>query len=406
MHSHFRRCFNQAFSKGLYQSFMEELSRRVGTRIDFRVAETPVFIPDDLRERLVLAARGILAQLCDPARLEAMKKAIPPELDTPGMSGLPSFAQIDFAAVRAPDGTLVPRLIELQGFPSLTALMVIMRDVWNETLRRLPGLDLCWSSWFSDLDRAAFLELARRTIVGDQDPKTVVLMDLDPPSQKTYPDFEATKLLFGVETICPTSVVRQGRRLLRKVNGGLVPIRRIYNRVVFDELHRKGLELPFRYDEDLDVEWTPHPNWYWAWSKYSVPFLDHPAVPRAKFLSDLDPIPEDLSGYVLKPLFSFAGGGVKVAPTASDVGSIPKEERCNWCLQERVKYEPALQTPDGAGVKVEIRLMLLKPDDLEMPVIAQNLCRLSRGLMLGVDFNKEFDWVGGTIGLWPEDRHT
>ena len=401
MDSRFRSIYNNAFSNRFYQGYASDLSHRLGSAFEFRLAETPVFIPDGLRRLLEVVATDIMGQLADPARLALMKAAIPAQWDAPGMSSLPSFTQLDFAVVRADDGSLSPRLIELQGFPSLTAMQVIMRDVWDENLAAIEGLAHPWSCWFGGLDRESFLALARRTIVGDQDPETVVLLDLDPQSQKTYPDFAATKLLFGVDAVCPTALVKRGRRLFRSVDGRTVPVLRIYHRVVFDELIQKRVAMPFDYREELDVEWSPHPNWYWTWSKHSIPLLDHPSVPRAVLLSDLAGIPADLSRYVLKPLFSFAGGGVRVGPSERDILSVPDVERGSWCLQERVEYAPALITPAGAGVKVEIRLMFLRPDDAVSPVLAQNLCRLSRGLMMGVDYNKDFDWVGASVGLWP-----
>jgi hypothetical protein len=268
-------------------------------------------------------------------------------------------------------------------------------------METMPGLSYGWSCWFSGYDRDGFLQLARETIVGRHDPAEVILMDLDPPLQKTYPDFAATKLLFDVDPVDPTSLTRRGKQLFRRAGGRELPVRRIYNRVVFDELLKKGAALPFDHRDALDVEWAPHPNWYWVWSKYSLPFLDHPAVPRATFLSDLDRVPKDLSGYVLKPLFSFAGGGVNVEPTAKDIDSIPPAERSAWCLQEKIEYAGAIPAPDGGGVKVEIRMMFLRPDDEPKPILAQNLVRLSRGKMLGVDFNKDFTWVGSSIGLYP-----
>jgi len=222
-----------------------------------------------------------------------------------------------------------------------------------------------------------------------------VLMDIDPPRQKTYPDFAATKLLFGVDAIDPRELTRRGKKLYR----GGSEVRRIYNRVVFDELISKGIELPFDYRDELDVEWAPHPNWYWVWSKYSLPFLRHPSVPRATFVSELERIPDDLSRYVLKPLFSFAGGGVNIEPTRADLDAIPEADRHAWCLQEKIEYEPALQAADGGGVKVELRMMFLRPDGEQKPILAQNLVRLSRGKMLGVDFNKDFTWVGSSVAL-------
>lgn len=396
MDSQFRRLFNAQITDDLYAWYKSELSRRLGCEFEFRLAESPLFLSDDFKQRAVESANAIVDQLSDPALIEKMKAAIPARWNTPGMDALPNLAQVDFAVVRAADGTLVPKLIELQGFPSLTSLQVIQRDVWKDTLARMDGLDLAWSCWYSGYDRESFLDLARRTIVGMHDPAEVILMDIDPPRQKTFPDFAATKLLFGVDPVDPTSLVKRGRALFR-ADG--TPVRRIYNRVVFDELIAKGIELPFDYREELDVEWAPHPNWYWVWSKYSLPFLDHESVPRATFLSDLERVPEDLSRYVLKPLFSFAGGGVNVDPTRADVEAIPAGERHAWCLQEKIDYEPALEAAGGGGVKMEIRMMFLRPDDEPKPILAQNLVRLSRGKMLGVDFNKQFTWVGSSVGL-------
>jgi len=389
----YRARFNAQITTELYDWYQRELSGRLGAQFEFRLAESPLFLPDDFKARLTGAAQDIVEQLSDPARIARMKAAIPARWDTPGMDVLPNFTQVDFAVVRE-NGALVPKLIELQGFPSLTSLQVIQRDVWRETLAKMDGLDREWSCWYSGLDRTAFLDLARRTIVGDHDPAEVILMDLEPPRQKTYVDFAATKLLFGVDAVDPRELTRRGRALYR----GTTQIKRIYNRVVFDELIKVGAEIPFDYRDELDVEWAPHPNWYWVWSKYSLPFLNHPSVPKATFVSDVRSL---LENCVLKPLFSFAGGGVNVDPTQADLDAIPEAERHNWCVQEKIEYEPALQAADGGGVKIEIRMMFLRPDDQVKPVLAQNLVRLSRGKMLGVDFNKQFTWVGSSIALSP-----
>jgi len=394
MDPRFRPLFNSQYTPALYENYVRDLSRRLDCTFEFRLAETPLFLPEDFTRRATESANAIVQQLSNPALIEQMKAAIPERWNTPGMDALPNFAQVDFAVVRE-NGTLVPKLIELQGFPSLTSFQIVQRDAWVDALANMNGLDRDWSCWFSDYDRASFLDLARRTIAGDHDPAEVILMDLDPPRQKTYPDFAATKLLFGVDAVDPTTLTKRGTQLFR----GNTRVRRIYNRVVFDELISKGVALPFDYHDELDVEWAPHPNWYWVWSKYSLPFLRHESVPRATFVSDLHAIPDDLSRYVLKPLFSFAGGGVNVEPTRADVEAIPERERHAWCLQEKIEYEPALQAADGGGVKIEIRLMFLRPDNEPKPILAQNLIRLSRGKMLGVDFNKQFTWVGSSVGL-------
>jgi hypothetical protein len=223
-----------------------------------------------------------------------------------------------------------------------------------------------------------------------------------PEEQKTAIDFSATRVLLGVDAVDPRSLVKEGKRLFRVKDGRRLPVRRIYNRIVFDELIKKGVALPFDFRDELDVRWVPHPNWYWTWSKYSLPLLAHETVPKATYLSELDAVPKDLTErYVLKPLFSFAGGGVNVDPKPEDLARIPRGERGSWCLQEKIAYDPCLLAVDGGGVKVEVRMMFFRPDADETPTLSLNLCRLSRGRMLGVDFNKDFTWVGSSVALQP-----
>ncbi len=401
MHPAYRAAFNAAFTDALASSYAEDLVRRAGREPGFRLAETPVFLTDALTAALEDGARAIVAQLAEPEALVRMKRAIPERWATPGMDALPSLAQVDFAIVKGDDGRLVPRLIELQGFPSLSAFEVLQADAWSDALSRVSGLpEGPWSPYFSGLSRARLLDLFRRTIVGDADPEEVVLLDLEPEEQKTAIDFHATRLLLGVDALDPRMLVKEGRRLFRVKDGRRIPVRRIYNRIVFDELIRKDAALPFDFREDLDVRWVPHPNWYWTWSKYSLPLLSHATVPKARYLSEVEAVPKDLTErYVLKPLFSFAGGGVNVDPTPVDLERIPGSERGSWCLQEKIAYDPCLLAADGGGVKVEIRMMFFRPDGDAAPTLGLNLCRLSRGKMLGVDFNKDFTWVGSSVAL-------
>ncbi len=405
MHPVFRTAYNAAFTAELHERLRSMLVDRIGVAPAFPLAETPVFLTEELAESLARTAREIVAQLAEPARTKQMLKAIPSRWNVPGMDAFPSLLQVDLAVVRE-DGRLVPKLIELQGFPSLSAFEVFQAEAWSDCLQGIPGLpEGSWSPYFSGLDRDRFVDLFRRVVLGKRDPENVVLMDLFPERQKTWVDFAATTRLLGVEPVCPTSLEKEGRRLYRRKDGRRIPVERIYNRVVFDELIREGSTLPFDFRDDLDVEWVPHPNWYWVYSKYSLPLLDHPAVPKATYLSDLPDVPPDLTErFVLKPLFSFAGGGVNVEPTRRDLESIPDGERDRWCLQEKIAYDPCLVAGDGGGVKVEIRMMFYRPHDDAGPadaVLGLNLCRLSRGKMLGVDFNKGFTWVGSSVALCP-----
>jgi len=392
-----RPLFNAAFSQGLYDEFMQRMQAQVGP-IPFQVAETPLMMTHALRDWLARSSQEIVAQLSAPALLEKLKKAIPAHYDVPGMDPLPNCVQVDFALTNGADGAMEGRVVELQAFPSLYALMPVMSDCWAVTLNRIPGLQADWR-WSID-SPARSLELLRQTIVADVDPIECALVDINPKEQKTAPDFEATRQMFGVESVCVTELIKKGRALYRKRNGGLVQVKRIYNRMVFDELEVKKAVIPFDWNEPLELTWCSHPNWYWTWSKFALPYLNHPAVPHSRFLSDVTELPADLSRYVLKPLFSFAGAGVIVDVAPEHIERIPREQRPQWVLQEKIHYADAIRMPDGNGVKAEVRVMLARPPGAAelRPVIC--LVRLSRGKMLGVDFNRGLTWVGGSVGMW------
>jgi hypothetical protein len=399
MHPEHRRRFNAAYTDTRYHNYVRRLESGSGA-VGFRLAETPVFFEDALVRRCEVAAREIVAQLGEPARLQRMRAAVPERFACEDASALPQFAVVDFAIARDARGTLVPRVVELQGFPSLYAFEALQRDAWAAELADVfPGV--AWSAWYSDFDRDAYVDLLRRTIVGRCDPQTVVLLDIEPALQKTVCDFTATQALFGVEASDPRALVRRGTKLFRRDAANReVPVERIYNRLVGDDLARIAPLLPFDLRDDIACVWAPHPRWFWQWSKASLPFLDHEAVPRTRLLSELEELPPDLEAYVLKPLFSFAGGGVDIHPTPQACAAIAGAERSAWCLQEKITYAGALPALDASPVKVELRVMFLRPDGEDALVPATNLTRLSRGDMHGVDHNKDLTWVGSSIGLW------
>jgi hypothetical protein len=396
----YREPFNRAFSDDLFTDYRGRLESLVG-RTGFRLAETPFFMPADLRDRLEGHARSILGILGAPACVEAMQSAIPEQFRAPGVDRLPTSVQVDFAVVRNERGELDGKVVELQGFPSLYGFTLLQARAWNATLRARAGIRETLFPTFGGLDEGAAVARLRASVCADEDPDAVILLDLQPESQKTYCDFVATEKLLGVEPVCVSELVREGRRLFRKRNGRLLQVKRIYNRVVFDELEKKGVKPPFDYSEDLEVSWCPHPNWYWVWSKYSLPHISHPAVPRARLVSELEALPPDLHRYVLKPLFSFAGSGVVIDVTPEHLEGIGEAQRSEWLLQEKIDYARDLMTPDGASVAVEVRVTCLRAAaDTEITPIL-NLVRLSRGKMHGVDHNKDLKWTGSSVGLTP-----
>ena len=400
MEPRFRAAFNAAYVPERFERYARNLRERLGCEAGFRLAETPVFLPPDLVSRCERAATDIVAQLAEPGRLEQMRTAVPARFDAERRGHMPQFAVVDFGIERGADGRLEPRVVELQGFPSLLAFENVQRDAWVSELEAiLPGTE--WSCWHGGLDGPGFLALARRAIVADEDPAEVVLVDREPERQKTFCDFAATRLLFGIEACDPRALyLRRGRLYRRDAQGREIPVARIYNRLVGDELEAPDFSLPFDL-RDANVAWAPHLAWFWHWSKASLPYLDHPSVPRTRLLSDFDGASgREIGNYVLKPLFSYAGAGVNVRPTAADIAAIPAGERVRWCMQEKISYAAAFVAPDGEPVKVELRVLLVRPDDETTLVPAINLCRLSRGAMSGVDYNRDRSWVGSSIGLW------
>jgi hypothetical protein len=387
-----RQRFNASFTAERYRAFVADLQRRCGADIQFRVCETPCFFSRELMDRLAATGAELVQQLMNsPEYRRASAATIPPEFNTPREGDHPLFVQVDFGLVRRADGEVEPKLVELQAFASLYAFQRLFaqqyRDTWN-----LPGeLDV----FIAGLDDAAYDALMRRAIVAEHDPEQVILMEIDPDHQKTRPDFVETERRWGVKAVDIRSLVARGRELLYARNGRLVPIRRIYNRTIADELQRRGMRAPFDWRADLEVEWAGHPNWYFRISKFSLPWLTHPSVPRTWFLDRLPDVPADRENFVLKPLYSFAGAGVTFDPTDEDLAAIPPDRRHDYVLQERVRFTPVIETPHGA-TQVEIRVMYVWLDRLT-PVMP--LLRLGRGKMMGVDHNKNLEWVGASAAL-------
>ena len=387
-----RQQFNANYTPEKYQRFQRMMAERCGMEIPFRLCETPCFFPKALLDQMSQYGRELIQQLGGLEYRKASFAAIPPDFNVPKESPHPMFIQVDFGLVRDASGRLQPKLVELQGFPSLYAYQAILSQVYIEAF----GLDRKLQYLLGGLDWEAYQKLLRRAVVGDQDPAHVILMEIDPLHQKTLPDFLVTEQLLGVKTVDIHDIHKVGSFLFHEAGGKRFPIRRIYNRAIVDELVRKDAKLAFKFTDDLEVEWAGHPNWYFRMSKFSLPFLKHDCVPKAWFLDRVQKIPDDLENYVVKPLFSFAGLGVIINPRKEDLAQIPRERWGEYILQEKMKFEPVIETPHG-GTKAEVRIMYIWVDELT-PVMT--IIRMGRGLMMGVDQNKNMEWVGSSAGLW------
>jgi len=389
-----RKAFNSNFITEKYSRLLSDLNDGLKTPIAFRVAETPIFLTADFRDKLIAAGNDIIHTILRPDFKQLTDRAIPDKWRVANENDHPHFIALDFAVCRDEKDEIVPKLIELQGFPSLYGFQARLGDSYKSNF----DISDDWTIFFSGLDKKSYIGLLKKTILGDCEPEEVVLMDVNAPEQKTSADFYITQDLLGTPIVSLAELEQDGNTLFYKSNGEKKRIRRIYNRLIFDEIDNdpdifnKVIDLR----QPLDVEWITHPNWFYRISKFTMPFLKGDYIPKTQFLHQVKQLPTDLENYVLKPLFSFAGQGVIIDVAKSDINDIKDPE--NWILQQKVNYEPVVQSPDG-GVKAEIRLLYLWPDGYEKPLLAINLARLSRGKMIGVRYNKDFDWVGGTVAF-------
>lgn len=406
---HLRAAFNQAWTEEQFRDLIRRLELRTGATLGFPISETPCFFPQPLMQSLASTGLELVDQILNSPDAMAAANAIVPERYrpsiAPGGSGrgaeeLPTFLQVDFGLVRGDDGAIQPKLVELQAFASLYGFQLAMAEAYRDAFALPSSLEL----FLDGLDDTTYHDLIKRAIVGDNDPHEVVLMEIEPRKQKTWPDFVVTEQKWGVRAIDTSEVHREGHRLYYRRDGKATQIKRIYNRVIPDELERKHIQLPFGYGDDLEVEWAGHPAWYFRVSKFSIPFLNHPSVPETRFLDGIESLPIDRERYLLKPLFSFAGGGIIFAPTDAQIAAIPMNERKNYILQERINFTPVIETPEGPA-QAEIRIMYVRDPSTSISTAGNGLrpvlplLRMGRGKMMGVDHNKGLRWVGASAGL-------
>jgi hypothetical protein len=388
-----RAAFNAEFTPEKYAALVRCVNETEKWPADFRISETPIFLTPEFTDEVTRAATEIIAVTRTPEFAKHAASAVPKALEVPNESGHPNFHVVDFAICAEAD-RLVPRLIELQAFPSLFGFQLLLLGCIRKAYPVIPRQ---WTSSFGGIKDEAYLDLLRRTIIAESDPENVILLDIEPEKQKTRVDFAATEKLLGIWSVCVTKIRKREWQLFYERDGREVRIERIYNRVIFDELIRRpDLNLSFRFEDDLDVTWVGHPHWYFRISKHSLPFLKTEHTSPTFFVDEF-PAGENLDGYVLKPLYSFAGHGVDMEPTPERIGAL--ENPHEWILQKKVDYAAFVPTVDGKKSKAEIRMMFVWPDGDPRPTLVNNLVRMSQGKMMGVDFNIDKTWVGASIAL-------
>ncbi|WAC13897.1 hypothetical protein [Dyadobacter pollutisoli] len=395
MHKEAREAFNGSFTESKYADFVKSIEEAFPGQLDFRVAETPVFVPRELKEKINQASEEIIATLLSPDFKAKTDRAVPTGQSVPGENVHTSFLAIDYAICKDDNGELVPQLIELQGFPSIFGYQAFL----SESFRKFFTIADYFQYAFGPDQYEGYIAKLKSLILAGENPEQVILLEIFPEKQKTRIDFAVTEQMLGVKAVCYTKLILEGKKLYYEKDGRKIQVKRIYNRLIFDDLlNYPDLETSYHFTDEVDVTWVGHPNWFFRISKFSMPFLKNRFIPETQFVSDYNgQFPADLENYVLKPLFSFAGSGVQLHITEADLVALNDPE--NYILQKKVKYEPVIQAPDGL-VKCEIRMMYGWNDDAPKPELLISLSRLSRGEMIGVRYNKDFTWVGGSASFF------
>lgn len=393
-----RKQFNENFSTEKYQAYLTDLNSKHPGGIEFRIAETPVFVNKDFKDKILAACESIVDVITQFNFKTLSSHAIPEDVRVPNENAHTHFIAFDFGVCENEKGELEPQLIEMQGFPTLFAY-----QIWHdEVTRRYFPIPENYSCYLNGFTPETYQKFLQEVILGEHQPENVILLEILPHSQKTKIDFYCTTDYTGIPVVCLTDLVLEGNKLFYVRDGIKIPVKRIYNRIIFDDLQQQSPEIQEKGKillKDLDVEWVPHPNWFYRISKYTLPFIDHPYVPKTNFLNDIAEPPADLENYVLKPLFSFAGQGVVIDVTKADIEKVPDPQ--NWILQRKVKYADIIQTPD-VPAKVEIRIFYFWKEGDPRPVATNNLARLSKGKMIGVRYNQDKEWVGGSSAYFEE----
>lgn len=393
-----RTSYNQQFSPDNYKAYIDALSTLHADALQFRVAETPIFVDKVFTKKMIDACESIVDVITGYNFKALTAHAIPPDIKVPNENAHTHFIAFDFGICENDKGELEPQLIEMQGFPTLFAFQVFQ----DEMARKFLQVPDNYSSYFNGFTKETYLQLLKDIIVKDCNPENVILLEILPHQQKTRVDFYCTEDYLHIPIVCLTELTKEGNKLYYTKGDDKIQVKRIYNRIIFDDLQQQSPEIQHKGEllfEDLDVEWVPHPNWFYRISKFTLPYINHAYVPETKFLSDVKKIPADLENYVLKPLFSFAGQGVVIDVTKEDIANV--KDRHNWILQRKVKYADVIQTPDIPS-KAEIRIFYFWKDGEARPVATNNLSRLSKGKMIGVRYNKDKEWVGGTLAYFEQ----
>src|SRR5712692_6220291 len=163
MEPELRARFNADFASEKYAALLRCVNETEKWPADFRVSETPIFLTREFTDEAVYAANEIAAQTQTLEFAKHAASAIPLGLEVPNESSHPEFLIVDLAICTEGD-RLMPRLIELQAFPSLFGFQFLLLGCMRKTF---PAIPQNWTSSFGGLRDEQYIEILRRTILGD-----------------------------------------------------------------------------------------------------------------------------------------------------------------------------------------------------------------------------------------------
>lgn len=390
-----RIAFNQAFTDERYQRYLDYINQHYPNSVGFRIAETPLFFSKEFKESITLAGEAICHQLIQPALLKQLCKGIPAGFNIDAYNTLPNCILLDFAITengREPDYSLV----ELQAFPSLFAYEIIQ----NNALLQSYSIPNGFSAFLNDYDEKSYLSLLSQLIKGDN-PNETILLELDPEIQKTCIDFYCTRDYLNIPIVNIRDIYFKEGKWYYLSGGKESTFKRIYNRIVFDEIKENEaiVETYIQLANDSQLTWFTHPIHFFMYSKYALPYITHPKIPKTVFLDQVNIQKTDFTRKVIKPLFSFAGKGVMIEPTQESVQSITN--KAQWICQEKIHYVQGILTPKDPA-KAELRIFFLKDPKTNVFKAVFNLARLSKQALINTAQNSNDTWVGGSMAFFEK----
>jgi hypothetical protein len=166
MQKELRQRFNEGFSEEKYQVYVEQLENLHPGALDFRNAETPVFVPREFTGQMLDACEQIIDVIVQPGFRQLTDTAIPRDMNISNEKPYADFIAFDFGICENENGVLEPQLIEMQGFPTIFAYQAFHTAI-TEAYAQVPATH---SAYLNGYNETSYVQLLKDVIVGELDP--------------------------------------------------------------------------------------------------------------------------------------------------------------------------------------------------------------------------------------------